>query len=1282
MEFTNNQNNDPFDDQNSIPNPAERRQDINTPLLSSANTQPSTVPIPITTIMTGGIAVSPYTLAFVPQKPTSTSLFVPTETAVHATLPNLVNLVSDIPSSKCAGSALDASADGLIATAVLSCTAAAVIWFVFIVLRPRLRYIYALREWFIPQDLRPKPLPSSFFAFLHPPVPMVPALPSDLSHARRPATGNACLFPSDEQLSQRFLWVAFLITLGWSIIGLGAALPTYLIHTPCISRVNSADGSRAHIPILLDLSILRLLRIFDSGRVSSQIIHDRNSEEGIQFGRVRLIITTVLALVVGLPPALWLVLREFNNLVEYRRQWTEVKCEGKEIGWLSATRAPGFVGWGERRIKQFIISTGISSSLDVAESSRSTRRRSSKRRRTEESPLNEFEKALLEVDVQMLFSIGDTQQLALLIDDRDVILENLEIAETKYTRSFRITTPDPSVLDFELSIPPSTSGRPYISTPRPLGTYRMRGQRRRAINRALASSSLAPTSFVAPSQYYKLRNIRGVSSGHLTDSSMSEKGTRRTYRLPEPSFSDAFNSRIIGSRFFEVNRNSIAYGHIPLGSPLAVDETGQLVPSTVLENASVDAIPNPRLYGPNFVAETASWDDRIAQQLNMKGKESYAGVSTDTEENPDGGWVDIARTAPVNFGADFYGTPEPEAGPSNATSMALLASASRRPTRYQQQTESASRRETFPRRQQEGFDSIPPPHLRLQPSQPFVRPLDGVGFDDLGEVYANITHWRSSLKTINAEIEETQRECYNDIADGARIKGWLMVGRGLRHIPGIKLIEGRAKEDVRWDVLQNERSYLDAAVLWAVIGAVTALLVAGLTAASGLSLTTAPGVAHFLPFLRPLLDSDMLASGMATVLAPAIAVTLFLAVAFAMVDWAANIYGCASISSTQLFVFKIAFLLSVVATIWLVVVGSLLFSLQAFSTGKGEVKSVADGSIYTSILLLAIITTFALVSPGLLLLQPVHVWRATRSVRQAITPRQRFRAIYPTTYNPSFALGGCIFALIIASTFWLVFPLIGPAVTILLLLTLIAHRYLVSYVYVRTHSQTGGLLQLWLLKRIGSVLSLQPALLGLIFLSRSIWIEGSILLGAALAIAVFVEAYTSWKTRDMRQSSLSAIAQDSIDKFTTAAKEVNRTYVDEQDMSEGYSGPGTRVRESMASVLDMMSITLAVVPSQFQGSVPLRTENLDDLTATERAARTHPDAPPHLPPLPFVEHADDMAGILYAPELIAPPPVIWLPNDPAGVARSEAVDLQKYHELHATLDVHEMGMPSRTLARS
>ena len=345
----------------------------------------------------------------------------------------------------------------------------------------------------------------------------------------------------------------------------------------------------------------------------------------------------------------------------------------------------------------------------------------------------------------------------------------------------------------------------------------------------MASSSLAPTSFVAPSQYYKLRNLPGLQE-RLTDSRSSENEKDITpRRRPEPSFSDAFNSRIVGSRFFEVNRNSIINGHIPIGSPLAVDETGKLVPSGIPDDYA-GSIPDPRLYGPNYVPETESWDGRIAQQLGLEPRESYAGVSAETDDNADNGWVDIARTAPVDFGMNYYQIPknqQAQAGPSNHASTALFATTHRRPRIHKPQPpipQPESRRETFPLRQKEASESIPPPHMRLQPAQPFVRPLDGVSFNELGGVYANITLWRSKLKAINAEIEELQRDCYNDIADGARVKGWLMVGRGLGYLPGIELVEGRAKEDIRWDVLQNEPVPIDGAVVWALIGVVIVLL--------------------------------------------------------------------------------------------------------------------------------------------------------------------------------------------------------------------------------------------------------------------------------------------------------------------------------------------------------------------------------------------------------------------------------------------------------------------------
>lgn len=320
------------------------------------------------------------------------------------------------------------------------------------------------------------------------------------------------------------------------------------------------------------------------------------------------------------------------------------------------------------------------------------------------------------------------------------------------------------------------------------------------MNPAFAASSLAPTSFVAPSQYYKLRGVQGVNGGRFSDIVPDN----------EPSFSDSINSRVIGSRFQEVNRNSVAYGRLPLGSHVKVEKSGELGPSTPLESStfSMPPIPPPKQFGPNYAAGLEV--ETEADEHGMRGGGGYSDDPLGDE------WVDLTQDGPGEFGSDYNGTP-----PAGSSFM-------RRPKK---EPVSAGRRETFPLRGRSNGttepDDVPPPHLRLQPTQPFVRPNSGIKYEDLGVVYGDITQWRSRLKAINAEIAEAQRESYSDIADGARIKGWLMVGQGLRFIPGIQLIEGRAKEDIRWDVLQNERSVLDSIVLWSVYAVVAVLLAAG-----------------------------------------------------------------------------------------------------------------------------------------------------------------------------------------------------------------------------------------------------------------------------------------------------------------------------------------------------------------------------------------------------------------------------------------------------------------------
>ncbi|KIK70577.1 hypothetical protein GYMLUDRAFT_148994 [Collybiopsis luxurians FD-317 M1] len=1127
---------------------------------------------PVSTITQSSTTFTSFSQTVFTSSPLNTFSSASTSTSAASIPPLAGQLASNQP--VCIGNGIDSSSDGLLAALILPTAIGLIIWLIFAILRPRYRQVYALREWFVQQPLRPKPLGTGLSAFLHPHVPLVPDMPSDVSDVGHSAVGDANLFPSDEQLAQRTIWTCFLIVLGWSILGL-LTLPLYLVSIPCLANQPPEAVFGGSYSALQDLSLTRLLRAFDASNVSSNAlisIHKRASNDP-QNLRPRIIVLTVFAVVLSLFPALWKILREFDKHVAYRKRWIETKCQGLEMAWLSARNAPGFVGWGEKHLKDFILKTGLSSSLDksgAGNGSRSAGRPS--RDRTEREPLNDSEKAALEVDIQSLFSICDTRAIALLIEERDEILENLEIAETRYINSFRLTTPDPSLADWEPKATEDPS-RPYISRPRPLGLDRQRRRGRRSKNPAFAASSLAPTSFVAPSQYYRLKGVSGVSGGRFTDS-LYER---------DPSISE------FGSRLQE---NGV-YDHLPLGSREGVGSMSSL------------PYPDPRKYGPNHALESS--DD------NQDGLRTL-------EEEPE--WMELSEPTPDIASADNGAA----AGPSSF----------RRPPKSEQVP--SIRRETFPFRHK--TETVPPPHLRLQPSQPFVRPMEGINYDDLGVVYSDITVWRSKLKAINAEIADAQRDSYNDIADGARIKGWLLVGRGLGFIRGVELIEGRAKEDIRWDVLQDELStFLDSAAMWICI------------------------------FLAAIFLADnQLGSGIATIFIPALAICLFIIPSLSFVRWISNVRGSVSISGGQLLLFKtMFFFVTVVVGLLLITIGSLLFALEAFSTGDTPSKTVAEGSIYMTVLALAIILQVAVIFPGLLLLQPYRLWSVVRAEKRAITPRERFRALYPRAYDPSYAMAACILAIVFASTFSLIFPLIGPAVIVLLFLTLIAHRFLIGYVYGRTRSQTGGLLQIWLLRRFATLLAFQPILLGLIFLSRQFWIEGGVLVGTGGAVICFVEVFATMRTRHPGRSSLSPITRDSLDTFSDTARSTRRTSVDET--STGVSG--TRPRGSMASVLEMMSLTLAVMPSTSpnKSPVPLQTETLDDLIATERTARTNPQAPPHLPPLPFTDHAEEMAGILYAPELIAPAPIIWLPNDSAGVAKSEALDLQKYHDLVVTLDV-------------
>ena len=160
----------------------------------------------------------------------------------------------------------------------------------------------------------------------------------------------------------------------------------------------------------------------------------------------------------------------------------------------------------------------------------------------------------------------------------------------------------------------------------------------------------------------------------------------------------------------------------------------------------------------------------------------------------------------------------------------------------------------------------------------------------------------------------------------------------------------------------------------------------------GLALAGAPDVVHLLPFLGRLSDRDDLGAALATTIAPAVTATLFITVALLAVNYAARFTGVVSVSAARLRAFKATFyVLTFVATAWIIAVGAMVFGIEAFNTSRARSKTVADGTTYIAVLLMVIVLNASVIAPGLMMLQPVRLWKVWRAQQRAITPRQMFR---------------------------------------------------------------------------------------------------------------------------------------------------------------------------------------------------------------------------------------------------------------------------------------------------
>jgi calcium permeable stress-gated cation channel len=248
-----------------------------------------------------------------------------------------------------------------------------------------------------------------------------------------------------------------------------------------------------------------------------------------------------------------------------------------------------------------------------------------------------------------------------------------------------------------------------------------------------------------------------------------------------------------------------------------------------------EPIPDPSRFGPNYVEHLQGVGSEFGSQTPTRHYQMY----TDTEPtvtligSEGSEWVDLMHEAPIDFSRPsppLFQPTDHEAEEPNSDTMAARASTFgfvRRPKIFGPTPSEA--RESIPLRSHAPDAGEQPPHLRLQRAPPFVRPLTGFDHDSLGVIYSDIRTWRTQLKKINQEISAEQADAYADIADGARIRGWILIGRGLRFLPGIQMVEGRSKEDIRWDLLQV--SHKERRLRWVIYW--MAMIMSGLLLAIG-----------------------------------------------------------------------------------------------------------------------------------------------------------------------------------------------------------------------------------------------------------------------------------------------------------------------------------------------------------------------------------------------------------------------------------------------------------------
>ncbi|WRT65103.1 uncharacterized protein IL334_002045 [Kwoniella shivajii] len=1046
----------------------------------------------------------------IPTAPSTTDLassIQKSPTSIASTAPTApVDAIKD-PSSinACAGE-WDWQDWGVIAAIGSGFIVGLVLWTTWIILRNKIPGIYATRTWAVPPESRPSKwtIVTFLLPFLH--------ISPDSS--------------TEDTSSLRILSAGLKLAALLSFLALAGILPMILAEVPCLSKTSPVNTFGGRLGTLTDLSLLRLLNALDpspdSEATSNTIkimfapMNERSLTStiapAISSAKIRLIIILVILAVLACAGGLYTITRTYALLSTSRKKFEKEVCDHMEMIYIPHEKAKGWKGMSEDGVRRWLSDWCKRNALE-------------------------------EISVIGIFAIPDIIKLKEKVIERERVLIDLEVAETKYMASFNVRHSDP----IEKSLGSIGWGEPGS----------------KSTKQSSPSRTTPPDDFLAPKDFYKI------------SPPPSPRSTER-FNVPLPW---QLQEQPVNSKFKEINRDSAMYGgRFDIGQRIKMDPEGNWVPD-----------PSPQ-------------------------SESTAPLGTTPGSSQEGPLnAEAARIDPMGVTPFSSTCPGPPISP----------------------TTSRSPRTEIPRRASAGYTS----------------PLAGN--------YTAIRESRARFKELNVEIDEMQKSKFAEVGSSGKVKGWIIVGKGVKWLPSAEIIEGYTKEDILWDNTGMKRGN-DELWFWVKICAVGVGLGMMMVPVLGLTVATTPGFSHYIGLLKPLARSDGFGSGVVEGLVPAVALSFTIYLSIFLTDRFSMSVKCISRSRQKALAYKAVFyLLLSVTVIWILLLASLEFAVQGFATKVQEGRVVGDGAVFSTWFVFVLLLNLAFVLPALYLLQGKRLFRYLRGRKRAFTPRQQYRLISPPSHSPSMAMTPCLLCVFYASTLLFIFPLLALPILVLLYLSFIANRYMIEHVFVDSSScHPGTVLALWSIRRFGWTLSLQPLLYGLIVISRNEWAIGCVSIGVAVITLVLSELLTVLRFPPPKRKYLSGTTRKALDELT-------------RSMGHQFT---SKERDSRQSDLSLLNRVTALLPgySRLPSNcpIPLPTNIIDDLSSSEKASYTNPrfiNSDIQIPNRFFYE--SDVRGLIYPPEMIVPVPVIWLPSDRGGnIAQAEANELARYHGLVAVVD--------------